>query len=95
DDADSVKYAKLAYSELEASEEVRLTTVSNVDDSLENSEDDVDTKILTRIHSLPNLARAALAAGEFENAHQYASELLTLARSESLPNLGYSTFDWR
>jgi hypothetical protein len=31
------------------------------------------------------LAKAALAAGEIEKARNYASELLTLARSESIP----------
>lgn len=83
---ESAKYAKLAYQELEASEEVRLNSAgdSNVDNS-ENGEDDVDASILTRMHSLPNLARAALAASEFEEACQYASALLTLARSEDVP----------
>ncbi len=41
--------------------------------------------ILSRIYALPDLARSALDAFEFESAANYASELLSLAKSSELP----------
>jgi tetratricopeptide (TPR) repeat protein len=42
-------------------------------------------KILTWIHKLPDLARTAFDAGEFEQARNYAAELLEKATSSDLP----------
>ncbi len=81
-DAHAADEAKLALQELKASEKVRLKS----NDSLVNAESDfAEEDLLGRINALPDLAKAALDAGEFEEARRYASELLTLTRSEDIP----------
>ena len=46
---------------------------------------DVDRDLLLRMHSLPKLANAAYEAGQFEEARNYASELLEKGSSGDLP----------
>lgn len=85
--SDSAKYAKLAFQELQASERVRQQGAlgdSNQANSNGN-EDIVASEISARMHALSGLAKAAVAADEFIEAESLASELLTLAVSEDLP----------
>jgi tetratricopeptide (TPR) repeat protein len=80
---DSVQNAKLALRELLASETSRVAQAGNSDE--QKSEDDIAMGILSRIHALPSLAKAAVIADEFDDAHRYATELLTLTHSDNVP----------
>jgi hypothetical protein len=84
---DSAKLARLALQELQASENVRQQGAPGaaIEAALESNEDNIVKNMLARIHSLPDLAKAAIAAGEFSEAGRFASELLTLAVREDLP----------
>jgi hypothetical protein len=77
--SDSVQNAKLALGELLASESLRIAKAGN------SEEQDSDDEIRARMHALPSLAKAAVLANEMDDARRYASELLSLANSEHIP----------
>jgi hypothetical protein len=86
-DTESARHAKLALQELRASEEVRQQGAPRapIEDSLGSSDEDTVKNMLARIHSLPDLAKAAIAAGELADARRFASELLSMTVSADLP----------
>ncbi len=65
--------------ELEMAEQLRAFHSAQPAD-----EESRELGLLSRVHTLPNRARAALAAGEFELARQLAEECLALATSGQL-----------
>lgn len=81
--ADSARNAKMALRELLASETTRTAATESSD--TEKSGDAIDRRIFSRVHALPDLAKAAFVAGEFDDANRYATELLTLTNSQEIP----------
>lgn len=71
--------AKKSFAAFEQAERLGETQESG-----ETPEVDSTRTILMRIHSLPQLAKSAFDAGEFERAADYASELLSLSSSTNL-----------
>lgn len=66
--------------ELEMAEQIR-----SAHSGISSDEESQVTEALTRIHTLPNRARAAFEAGELTFARQFAEECLTLATSDEIP----------
>jgi len=85
--SDPDKYASLALQELRASEELRQQTALGASNTVVpgDDEDRIAREIFPRIYALPNLSKAAVAAGEFVQAERFAVEMLALAASEDLP----------
>lgn len=81
--ADSARNAKMALRELMASETTRAAALESSDTG--KSEDEIATRIFSRVYALSDLAKAAFAAGEFDDATRYATELLTLTYSQEIP----------
>jgi tetratricopeptide (TPR) repeat protein len=79
--------AASAFREFEAAEQLqRRPRPQSPDESgSEDAEKDTVGKLLMWIHKLPELAKAAFAAGEFEHARNYATELLQKSASPELP----------
>jgi len=76
--------ARHALEELQHAEHLRLKGAP-VDTSETNPDLARARPLLERLHKLPGLAKAAFEAREFEEARNYATELLKLACSPDLP----------
>jgi hypothetical protein len=76
---DEKMMATKSYAAFEEAEQLR-----NAKESLETDEVGRVEAILSRIHTLPALAKSAFAACEYEHAANYASELLSLSNSTEL-----------
>jgi tetratricopeptide (TPR) repeat protein len=76
-----------AFREFAAADQMRLESASRgeTESDAETIEEKKVQALLSTIDRLPNLAKAAFEAGEFEQARNYASELLEKATSPDLP----------
>lgn len=79
--------AASAFQEFEAAERLqrRPRPESRAGSGSENPDEDSVGNLLMWIHKLPELAKSAFAAGEFEHARNYATELLQKSSSPELP----------
>lgn len=75
-----VTMAAKSFAAFEEAEKVRASQQVRDDPRIDKAQ-----AVLSRLHALPALARSAFDASEFEQAANYASELLTLTNSTDLP----------
>jgi tetratricopeptide (TPR) repeat protein len=87
EDTDLRENSATALREFKAAEEVKLGVPWHADEPEAAGQDAqvAVTTLLTRMHSLPDLAKTACDAGEFEEAARYANDLLELTQSDRLP----------